>query len=303
MRALVTGAGGFCGQHLLPYLEKQGVEVHTLGTKSVGDRHYFLQDPADATALIDIVKAVRPDYVFHLAGVASSKNPTLFYQINSVYAATLLHALEIAGYANCPVLLVGTSAEYGVISPEQLPIREEMKPYPYSHYGISKLSQTLMGESLAKQGRPLVMVRPFNIIGQGMPEYLALQSFAQQIRRIAGGQQAPLIQVGNLSSLRDFVAVQEVVKIYWQLMQLPSAIGQVINICSGQGISIAEILQRLVQLSQLKVDIQIDPERFKAVDIPVHYGSTEKLQQLIGYAPDLNLDSVIKSMLSGIPTN
>jgi GDP-4-dehydro-6-deoxy-D-mannose reductase len=298
MRTLITGAGGFCGQHLIPYLQSQGLEIHTIGRKPVSNNHHYLTDTADISAVADTIKIVQPNYVFHLAGVASSQDPTLFYRVNTVYAATLLHALEITGYQDCPVLLVGTSAEYGMVSSKQLPIHEEIPANPYSNYGISKLSQTLMGLALSKRDRPLIMVRPFNIIGCGMPEHLSLQSFVKQITNIIYGQQPPLLKVGNLSSSRDFIDIKAVVKIYWQLMQTPRAYGEVINICSGQGIVIGDILQNLVELAQLDVEIQTESGRLKTVDVPVHYGSIEKLQSLIGYSPVTNLESILKSILA-----
>ena len=298
MRTLITGAGGFCGQHLISYLQSQGLEIHTLGRKPASNNHHDLTDTADISAVADTIKVVQPNYVFHLAGVASSQDPTSFYRVNAVYAATLLHALEITGYRDCPVLLVGTSAEYGMVSSEQLPIHEETPANPYSNYGISKLSQTLMGLALSKQGRPLIMVRPFNIIGCGMPEYLSIQSFVKQITKIIHGQQSPLLKVGNLSSSRDFIDIKEVVKIYWQLMQIPSAYGEVINICSGQGTVIGDIVHKLVDMAQVDLEIQTESGRFKTVDVPVHYGSVDKLRSLIGYAPVTNLESILKSILA-----
>ncbi|HBB35118.1 MAG TPA: hypothetical protein DDZ80_22810 [Cyanobacteria bacterium UBA8803] len=300
MRVLITGASGFCGRHLISYLESQDVEIYTLGTKPASQRHYSLTDPADVSTLADTLKTIQPNYIFHLAGVASSSNPTLFYQINIVYAATLLHALEITGDRDCPVLLVGTSAEYGMVSAEQVPIHEETPAHPYSHYGISKLSQTLMGLALSGQGRPLVMVRPFNIIGPGMPGYLSIQSFVNQIARISQGQQLPIIEVGNLNSSRDFIDINEVVKIYWQLIRTPLAYGQIINVCSGQGTVMEDLLLKLVKLANIDVKIQIDPARFKPVDVPVHYGSVKKLESLLGYSPQTNLESVLQSILSDI---
>lgn len=298
MRTLITGAGGFCGQHLIPYLQNQGLEIHTLGRKPASKNHHYLTDTADIAALTATIKTVQPDYVFHLAGVASSQDPILFYRVNAVYAATLLHALEITGYQDCPVLLVGTSAEYGMVNSEQLPIHEETPAHPYSNYGISKLSQTLMGLALSKQGRPLIMVRPFNIIGCGMPEYLSIQSFVKQITKIIHGQQPPQLKVGNLSSSRDFIDIKDVIKIYWQLIQTPSAYGEVINICSGQATVIGDILHNLVELAQVDIEIKTESERFKTVDVPVHYGNIEKLQSLIGYSPVTNLESILKSILA-----
>lgn len=297
MRALVTGAGGFCGRHLLSYLRTQRVEVHTLGVKPARGNHHYA-DPADVGALIAAVAEARPDYVIHLAGVTHTQDFTLYYSINTLYAARLLQALELTEQQNCPVLLVGTSAEYGLVKSEQLPITEDTPTRPYSHYGISKLAQTLMGLALAQNGRPLVMVRPFNIIGPGMPEYLSVQSFARQIADSIKGRRPPVIEVGNLSSSRDFVAVNEVVKIYWQLVQTPTAYGEVVNVCSGRGVVMGDLLARLIAIANVPIEVRSDPTRLKPVDVPVHYGSSEKLRSILGHIPSESLDITLGRILA-----
>jgi GDP-4-dehydro-6-deoxy-D-mannose reductase len=299
MRALVTGAGGFCGRHLLHHLHAQGVEVHTLGVKpNCGNHHHA--NPADGAAMSAAVAEARPDYVLHLAGVSHAQDLALYYSVNTLYAANLLQALEIAGRQDCPVLLTGTSAEYGLVAGEQLPITEETPARPYNHYGISKLAQTLMGLALARHGRPLVMVRPFNIIGPGMPDYISVQSFARQIADIVKARRPPVIEVGNLNSSRDFVDVDEAVRIYWQIVQTPAAYGEVINVCSGRGVPMGHLLDQLIALSGISIEIRPDPARLKPVDVPRHYGSPEKLQNILGYVPGKNLDASLKRILAGL---
>jgi GDP-4-dehydro-6-deoxy-D-mannose reductase len=296
MRALVTGAGGFCGQHLLRFLENQEVKVHTLGNRVTSERHHLTRFD-DLQKLSEIVRQVKPDYVFHLAGVATAAEHSLYYHINTTFAASLLQALSNTGQSFCPVLLVGTSAEYGLIRETDLPITETTLPQPYSHYGISKLAQTMLGQTLARQGQPVVIARPFNIIGPGMPAHLAAQSFARQIIDCLQGKAEPVIRVGNLNSSRDFLDVTQVVKIYWELIKNPQAYGEVINICSGVGLLMSELLDRLIRLSGKKIEVQVDPLRFKPVDIPLHYGDTTKLNRILGYLPELNLDKTLNSIL------
>jgi GDP-4-dehydro-6-deoxy-D-mannose reductase len=293
MRALLTGAGGFCGSHLLGYLQSLGVEVHTLGPRVVSPHHHQVVDITSVAHLAEAVTVVRPDYVLHLAGVTVAQEYDLFYRVNTVYAASLLRALEVSGQDHIPVLLVGTAAEYGLISEPELPIVEETPPRPFNHYGISKLGQTLMGCALAKSGRPVIMVRPFNIIGPGMPAHLAIQSFAQQLASIARSNSLPVIEVGNLAASRDFLDVDDVVKIYWQLIQSPDAFGQIINVCSGRATSLDEILSRLISISGVRVKVHVDPARFKPIDIAKHYGESQKLYQLIVRTPATNLESTL----------
>lgn len=305
-KALITGGRGFCGRYLVDFLQLQGIDVYTVGRPLAGNlpsdnssahnHHYAITDITSVTELVEVVKAVRPNYVFHLAGVASAPDPTLFYTVNTTYASALLRAIELSGLS-CPTLLVGTSAEYGFITPDQVPIHEKTPVSPYHHYGISKLAQTHMGIAAARIGLPVVMVRPFNIIGCGMPPHLSVQSFAGQVVNIIQGQQAPMIEVGNLESSRDFIDVEDVIPIYWQLIQTPAAYGEVVNICSGQGIVMANLLRTLIELSGIDVDVRSNPTRFKALDIPVHYGCTKKLERLIGYVPTFDLKATLRKIL------
>ncbi len=281
MRALVTGAGGFCGQHLVRYLEAQGVETHTIGPHLVKGMYHYAH-PLDLDNLTTVIGEIRPNYVFHLAGVSVAQDFASYYSINVVYAANLLQALARTAQIDCSVLLVGTSAEYGAVETYELPIAETAPARPYSHYGVSKLAQTQLGLLLSRSGYRLTVVRPFNIIGPGMPDHLVIQSFARQAAEIYKGNRPPILDVGNLDSARDFIAINDVVRIYWQLIRAPAAHGEVVNICSGKAVKIRELLAKFIATTGLTIDIQVDPERYKPIDIPVHYGDAAKLHCLLG---------------------
>jgi GDP-4-dehydro-6-deoxy-D-mannose reductase len=301
MKVLVTGAGGFCGRHLSRYLQEEDIEVHAISSKDLSKPyHHYVPDVTDVRALAEALSSMKPDYIFHLAGVSHSPDPTLFYRINAEFAVGLLEALRTVGLDKCPILLTGTSAEYGMVSTEDLPILEDFPPRPYNHYGISKLAQTLAGFSASREGLPVVVVRPFNIIGPGMPVHYVIQSFALQIAKILKGELPPVIEVGNLKSSRDFVAVEDVVKVYWKLIRSPSAYGEVVNVCTGRSTVIETLLTKLIELAGIKIDVKIDPLRLKAVDVPEHYGSIEKLERMIGNIPITNLDEALSHILEAV---
>lgn len=302
-KVLITGGGGFCGQHLVRYLEAQGVDVWTMGIRTMRTQHCTIADITSETAIANVLEAVQPNYIFHLAGVASTTHAATFYQVNAGYAAALLQAMERSDLAQrCPTMLIGTSAEYGATTPDQVPIHEATAVSPYHHYGISKLAQTHMGMAAARVGKPLIMVRPFNIIGPGMPAHLAVQSFASQVMQIIQGQRIPVIEVGNLGSSRDFIDVDDAIQSYWQLIQNPQSYGQVVNLCSGQGIVMSDLLQKMIELAGVAVEVKVDPQRFKTLDIPVHYGCTKKLERLIDRVPQFDLKSSLARILEDLIT-
>jgi GDP-4-dehydro-6-deoxy-D-mannose reductase len=250
----------------------------------------------DIGALRRVLRLSEPDYIFHLAGVTASPDPTEFYRINTQFAVALLGALEDGGYGDRPVLLVGTSAEYGVVSEGDLPISEDLRPLPYNHYGISKLAQTLEGLAASKGGRPVVVVRPFNIIGPGMPEHLVLGSVASQIAKIARGAAPRVLTVGNLKASRDFVDVRDVVAAYWEVIRNPGCYGEILNICTGTGTVVEDTLRALIRLAGVDIEVRTDASRLKALDLRAHFGSTAKLARFLGPLAMRDLDSSLSEI-------
>src|SRR5262249_40422285 len=274
---------------------KCGAEVHTLGPRRTSDRHHIV-DPLDLDAVTAAVREAQPAQVFHLAGTSGPCAPSRYYSANTLYAAVLLEALDAARVA-CPVLLVGTSAEYGAVSASQLPITEDAPPRPYSHYGISKLAQTQMGLALAVQGRAIVVVRPFNIIGPGMPPHGAVQSFAHQVVEVIKGRRPPVIEVGNLDTTRDFVAVEDAVPAYIRLVRHEAAYGHIVNVCSGVETSMRAILTSLIAEAGRPIEVRVDRTRVKPVDVERHYGSTARLRALLGASPSGAVAPMLKKVL------
>jgi len=298
VRALITGSGGFCGGYLTEYLSGQSVEVYKIGVEKINSEHYLCIDDITSVKMISsALEKIKPDYLFHLAGIMHSNDPALFYKVNTQYAVSLIHAMKITGMHDVPLLLVGSSAEYGNVSKRQLPVTEDIRPDPFSHYGISKLAQTMAGLSASGRGMSVVIARPFNIIGPGMSENLAVGSFAGQIARIIKNASDPVIKVGNIKSSRDFIDVEDVVKIYFDLIQNPSAYGNIINVCSGGEIVIEDALSILIKLSGAKIDISTENKRVKGTDITAHYGSVEKMKKYVKHNPATNIETSLKRIL------
>lgn len=300
-KVLLTGAGGFSGKYLREFLVERGIEVHSMGQRSPSTdalrRYHHLIDITSASEIMHVLHNFQPDYIVHLAGVVRHNDPQVFYRVNTGYAVALLTALEKFD-RHIPTLFVGTAAEYGQPEPEELPINEDKSCKPLDHYGISKYAQTLeVLASYQRSGIPVVIVRPSNIIGAGMPAHFVVQSFATQIAKIRRGEQEPVLKTGNLQSSRDFISIEEVCKVYWDVLQKPAALGEIFNVCSGIATAISDIVTALTELSGLDIRVETDPALYRPVDVPVHYGSTEKLHNLLGYTPSCSLEKTLEHIL------
>jgi nucleoside-diphosphate-sugar epimerase len=282
VRALVTGAGGFLGRHVVERLRNVGAEVFTLGvegsSKAASSRAFLLRTPVDAAGIETAMRAARPNLVFHLAGTPKAEPLEDTYRVNVLFGVHLLHA-ALRQASPPPVLLAGSAAECGPVEGAALPVTEDTTCRPVSAYGITKLAQTHHGLA-AVAGQPVVMARLFNVIGGGMPTHLALGAFAAQIRAMPA--EGGILRSGPLARERDFVEARPTAALLVDLLQNPAAAGKVINVCSGQATSLADLTAALVAASGRRVTMEEDASRAGNSDINRHWGSAARLASL-GY--------------------
>ncbi|WPB83359.1 NAD-dependent epimerase/dehydratase family protein [Sediminicoccus rosea] len=278
MRALVTGAGGFLGRHVVARLAEAGISVVTLGRGDPADavpgRAYRIADLGDEAAVAAVLREAAPDLVFHLAGTAAAEPLEETYRVNVLFAARLLAAARRLP-APPRILLAGSAAEYGPMDEAQLPVSETAACQPVSVYGITKLAQTLHGLAAAPD-LPVVVARLFNVIGGGMPGHLALGAFAAQIRAMpaTGG----VLRTGPLARERDFVEAVPTATLLLDLLRDSRAEGRVVNICSGRPTSLADLTAALVRAAGRPVEVQEAAGRVGNSDMIRHWGSAALLE-------------------------
>ena len=285
MRILITGAGGFLGSHLISFLKNNletNFEIFNLGKNKVNNSDLlFLDDIKNQDQINKYLSDIRPHYLFHLAGAANSSidlNESKL--VNVDYAKFLLRAIEINNIQHqTRVLVTGTSAEYGRVSYSELPISENYQPNPESIYGKTKYEQTLHALNWHKPDRNLVIVRPFNIIGLKMPIHLALGSFINQIESLPDKGD---LKTGNLNTKRDFIDVDDVINLMWNLINNKHANGEIINICSGKAVAVGDILELVIKLSGKEISIVSEEERIRKNDSLIHFGDNTKLLKIVG---------------------
>jgi GDP-4-dehydro-6-deoxy-D-mannose reductase len=309
VRVLVTGAEGFVGGHLLRTLARDGDHDVVAGSwsgalpdgdaaGSARDVEIVRIDITSDESVHAIVREHRPEWVFHLAAQSSVgrsfDDPAGTWEVNATGTLRLAEALRTAGGAR---LLVISSAEvYGTVPPEAQPITEEAPLRPATPYGASKGAAELAAlQAAAEGGVEVVVARSFNHAGPGQDERFVFPSMARQLVRIRRGAAEPTLWVGNLSVRRDFLDVRDVVGAYLLLMkEAPS--GGIYNVCSGEARSLQDMVQRLIELSGTRAKLEVDPARFRPVDIPVLFGDPAKLKRL-GWEPEIGLERTLRDLL------
>jgi len=292
MRALITGATGFVGPHLVAHLESEGDDVNGIG-------HSDGPDLLDGEGWNELVARAAPDVIYHLAGFsdvgASWRSPREAFRLN---AEGTMSVLEAARLNNVHRVVVVSSADvYGIASPASLPLTETAPIQPRSPYGASKQA----AEALAQQynrgwGLDVIVVRPFNHIGPGQSSNFFAPAIASKIARaeLAGGGE---VTHGDLSPERDITDVRDVVRAY-RLIATAGRSGATYNVCTGKAVAMSSILDDLIGAATVPISTAPDPDLIRPVDLPVLRGSFEALQRDTGWEPSIELNQTLADVLS-----
>jgi GDP-4-dehydro-6-deoxy-D-mannose reductase len=309
MRALITGATGFVGKYLVKYLEGKSIEV--IGTTrseeiSIDNTSLVSLDILNKAHTKKIVKDIKPNYIFHLAGQSSVKNSWADkVGTFSTNVFGTLHILDVVRdlSLDCRILTIGSSEEYGMVHEEESPVKEDNQLRPMSPYGVSKAAVGMLVKQYVKAyDMNIIHTRTFNHIGPGQSLGFVTQDFALQIANIEKGTQEPIINVGNLEAIRDFTDVRDIVEAYWLLAMYGKA-GDIYNVCSGKGVSIKNILNRLLQFSNKSIEIVTDKERLRPSEVPVLIGDNEKLRNETGWKNRIPVEQSLEDILEHHRTN
>lgn len=282
----MSGARGFVGSWLVPHLEAAGHAV------SAVDRDVDVRDPAAVDASIG---AARPDAIVHLAAVASVAaslaDPAAAARVNALGTLHVLRAAERRAAA-ARVLLISSGEIYG--GSGGAPFDETSSLLPATPYARAKAVADRLGAVFAARGLDVVRARPFNHTGPGQTDVFVASSFARQLAEIEAGRRAPLLAVGNLASLRDFLDVADVVEAYRLLLDRAVPAGAY-NVASGVGVTIGTLLGRLLAACRAEPEVREDPARWRPTNASV--GDAGRLRRATGWAPRVPLDDTLGRLL------
>lgn len=311
MKVLVTGADGFVGRYLVRHVLAAGHSVRAGARPGAAPASEWFT-PVEQRAIewvplelldADSVRAAVGgglDAIVHLAAIASGaeamRDPAAAWTVNAVGTARLAEAAGMArdGGAADPRLLVVSSGE--VYGAADHPLTESDPPRPQSPYAASKVGAEVAALEVGRRTGLCVMVaRPFTHTGPGQLDVYLIPAL---IRRLAEARRDGLasVPVGNLSPVRDFTDVRDVVAAYLLLLERGSP-GTTYNVSRGEGTALTELFARIARIVGTDAAARPDPALMRRADLPFLVGDSTRLRQATGWAPAVSLDQTLQDML------
>ncbi|MDR7067982.1 GDP-4-dehydro-6-deoxy-D-mannose reductase [Pseudoxanthomonas japonensis] len=293
-RILVTGAGGFVGRYVLDAITQGGF----------GDAEAIVPasdwDIRSLESTRNVVAEAAPHAVVHLAAQSfvpkSFEDPAETLAVNVGGTANLIKTLQEQGFGG-RFLYISSGDIYGVVAEADLPVTENIQPQPRNPYAVSKwAAEQLCLQARRTHGLDCIIARPFNHVGPGQSDRFVLPSLASQIAEIEAGRRAPLIEVGDIDSTRDFLDVRDVVAAYAALL-LAGTPGATYVVASGSERSVRELLQLMLAHTDAKPEIRVDPARMRPSEQKRMLADSRRLREDTDWRPSLSLETTVLNLL------
>ncbi len=305
--ALVTGAEGFIGSHLVKFLLGKGWNVigaHLLDPSKASspesqNLRYMRCDLRDPKRVMEIITECQPAMIFHMGAQSlptlSWSDPVTTFESNIMGSLYLFEAVR--KMKRPPVVVSAcSSAEYGYVPASAIPVKEEQPLRPLHPYGISKVCLDLLAREYFLDYRiPAVNVRLFNTTGPGKTND-APSDFMRQLVRIKKGLQPRVVEVGNLKPRRAFLDVHDTVRGFY-LAGTKGKRGEAYNLCAARTVEIGELLRKAIRVSGVKPEIRPVPRLMRPSDERIIFGSTRKIRKDTGWKPLHSLEQTLSSMM------
>lgn len=313
MKALVTGADGFIGSHLVEHLIEKGLEVKaftyynsfntwgwidTFSKEKQKEIEIFSGDIRDPNGVRKAMEGI--DVVFHLAALIAI--PFSYHSPDSYVDTNIkgtLNVLQAARDFGTRVLVTSTSEVYGTA--QYVPIDEKHPFQGQSPYSATKIGADRLAESFFRSfNLPVTIVRPFNTYG---PRQSARAVIPTIITQLLNGYEE--IKLGSLTPTRDFNYVKDTVSGFYEIYKSDKTIGEEINIATQKEISIGELAQEIISQINKNAKIICQEERLRPEKSEVNrlLGCNKKILELTDWEPLFNLEQGIKETIKWIQNN
>lgn len=289
---LLTGADGFTGRYVSEALRQAGYRVFGLVHKNPGQIDHFQADLTEPGPLHELLARLRPDYVIHLAALAfvAQQDVESFYRVNLFGTLNLLDALIATQAPVQKVLLASSANVYG--NARHSPVADGTCPAPVNHYAMSKLAMEHM--ALTRLDKlPIAITRPFNYTGVGQDENFLIPKIVAHFKR-----REPVIRLGNLEVEREFNDVRMVAQAYLSALEKLEP-GRIINLCSGVGHRLSDIINMVTQKTGHAIKIKIEPSLIRNNELIRLVGNPDIMKRKLDNIPTYSLEDTLQWMLDG----
>ena len=290
-RLLITGITGFTGPFIRQEFERAGWEVFGFGTRPSEQSNYAIVELGNLEKLSSYVKFVTPNAVIHLAGIAyaAHNTPQDYYNIHVQGTLNLLEALMPISKSVQKVILASTSNVYG--NNNSAGLCEDAPLKPFNDYGVSKLAMEYMAW-LWRDKLPIAIARPFNYTGVGQSERFIIPKIIAHFKK-----RADKIELGRLDTKRDYSDVRDIAFAYRRLIEEPRSAGG-INLCSGNAVSVLDIISMVNKLSGHEIAIDVNPALIRDNEAEALIGNSDKFDTLVPDHRRRSLEDTLSWMLN-----
>jgi len=306
MKAFITGAGGFMGPHLGRFLKEQGFELMLTYYEPTSDLEELRAlgetielDVGDKEKFKELLAKFKPDRVYHLAAqsypTVSWEKPNLTIQSNVEGTINLFECLKELKLD--PIVMVaGSSAEYGYVTEDEVPIKESHTLTPLHPYGVSKVAQEMLTYQYFKNfGLKGITIRIFNTTGPGKVNDVCAD-FTKQAVMIEKGLQEPIFRVGNLKTRRAITDVRDEIRAFYLATEKCEP-GEAYNVSGKNVYQMQELLDKVLEITGIKVEVQVDPKLLRPTDEPIIYGDSSKLKEKTNWKQEIPIEKTLKDMI------
>jgi GDP-4-dehydro-6-deoxy-D-mannose reductase len=314
IKYFITGISGFVASHFLDLLDSFAkTDITVLGVDSIMSEDIKKRSYKNITVRLETLNLLdyqsvenllvkfAPMYIVHLASFSSvgkSWDEPLASFMNNTNI--FLNICEVIRQNNikCRLLSIGSSEEYGNVPDYCIPINESVPVNPLSPYAVARVSQEMLSQCYVSSYKmDIILTRSFNHIGPRQRDVFVIPSFLKQILNgIKNGQTEITLFTGDISIIRDFLDVRDVVRAYHLLLEKGVA-GELYNVCSGNGYSLKEVIDTIASLLQVGVITKVDITKIRPNDNKVIIGDNAKIKDHIGWQPEISFLQSLRDLV------